>query len=56
MKNPMLIRIKGLRLLRHKRYPCLMALTKAETKMLLEDQKRKIRLRNELSSNKDHTI
>ena len=44
MKSP-LIKIKGLRRKRHRKYPCMMALTKAETKMLLEDQYRKIRLR-----------
>ena len=56
MKNPMLIKIKGLRRRRHKIYPCLMEITDKEQKMLLKDLKRKIRLRNELSSNKDHTI
>ena len=51
-----LIKIKGLRRRRHKRYPMLMEITDKEQKMLLKELKRKIRLRNELPSNKDHTI
>ena len=36
MKNPMLIKIKGLRRRRYKRYPMLMELTNAEQRHLLE--------------------
>ena len=56
MKNPMLIKIKGLRRRRHKIYPCLMEITDKEQKMLLKDLKRKIRLRNEFSSNQEYSI
>jgi len=39
MKNPMLIKIKGLRRRRHKRYPMLMEITDKEQRELLKDWK-----------------
>jgi len=48
-----LIKIKGLGRKRHRKYPCMMALTKAETKMLLDDQYQKIRLRKSVKYRKN---